>query len=1247
MNQRSNPTNTPAILILTRICILLALSCLSVQAGNGPQNYLVVYDPSSANNIAVAHYYKELRGIPESNLFAYEFPKHRDGSGILRKITSDQAYEFILALREYVADAGLNRIHGIALAGETPLNVDEGSITAALGYAPNATSGDDLKEAVGKPENHLFGQEFYVYNIDSTEEIRSDKVYNGASYWLAAHVGYPGARGLRMGEIFDLLERSAVADETKEEGTVYWPTNGNVRSNTREPQIPDTTAEWDSLGISYHVVDGTQIVENKNLPPGDPDIANRAIQGVVGGFPYGPNIQSANNRYTRGAITEHLTSFAGVMGWELFNEWAQTTVSAWLRAGAYGSAGMVSEPFAIASKFPHSKVHSHYFRGATLAEAFMLSIQHPKQMLVVGDPLCQPYATLPKVAISGINDGATISGIQTIAVAVTGDVEATHDLFVDGRWVAESAGNFSLDTTSLSDGYHELRVVAYGNTPVRSQGSAVRKVRVNNTGGTVTVTSDTSVDYRSSFNVTADLNGFADVDHVKIVASGLTLAELPASGGTASIPSDRLSFKGVNKVFAVAVKTDGEEIWSMPQDVTVNWSELPAQSVDLTSALARTYLWEDATVPGFDWTNPDQTQLVVDREGLVFQNTDDGVGNLKIDFPLVDASMLGRAAVEFKTYLIAEETDFYDFAVQRNCGLELWVGGRKLIDVPDPDDNPTELDHRGRGDITYAMERLSAGIHEVRVRVPRIQSQSGFRMGVRSANTRLSPGGRTTPDFVDFIPLGRADSARASAENVVSQGNTPPLMFFVSPAFEITGGLYSQIEAEVNPTHTIEAAATDEDGIDRVAFYIDGDFVGEDTDAPFTSEVIEQSTPSGTVFAEGWGEVVPFNRKIKNPRYDDYEIRATAVDRMGNAASIDRIVGVDSELVKGVDVRKPEPISETQAKVEITNTLPYNVTVKTVIHSAHNLTAAHPEQGNYEIGVPKWTVIPGGSTETILIYEVERITFLWDWDWEWVVARTNLLMTPPSDTAHVYRLPFNGSFTPSSSFKNWNPDTPLTESYDLSIDWSMPEGTPILAARSGQILAVKEDSDDNGPVAAANFVEIQHQDGTIARYSHLRFNGVTVTEGQVVQEGELIGFSGNTGFSSHPHLQFYVYYPTLEGDQRVHRRMPVRFFSASGDSYFPRPGVTDTAIERAELPEPEGAKIQLSDTSVSLDRRVPRGTTSFLWRSFDLESWTKIRTYLGDGERVSFSKALENLDQDRAFYKWEDQHEQFSDFPEP
>lgn len=92
-----------------------------------------------------------------------------------------------------------------------------------------------------------------------------------------------------------------------------------------------------------------------------------------------------------------------------------------------------------------------------------------------------------------------------------------------------------------------------------------------------------------------------------------------------------------------------------------------------------------------------------------------------------------------------------------------------------------------------------------------------------------------------------------------------------------------------------------------------------------------------------------------------------------------------------------------------------------------------------------------------------------------------------------------------------------------AIDFKMPIGTPIVAARVGIVVAVQEDyPDNNGIDLQENYVFVKHSDGTIGRYFHLTQRGALVAVGDSVRQGEVIGRSGNTGQSPFPHLHFDV-----------------------------------------------------------------------------------------------------------------------------
>jgi len=107
----------------------------------------------------------------------------------------------------------------------------------------------------------------------------------------------------------------------------------------------------------------------------------------------------------------------------------------------------------------------------------------------------------------------------------------------------------------------------------------------------------------------------------------------------------------------------------------------------------------------------------------------------------------------------------------------------------------------------------------------------------------------------------------------------------------------------------------------------------------------------------------------------------------------------------------------------------------------------------------------------------------------------------------------------------------------FAIDFTMPIGTPVHAARTGRVIQVVQTFDQRGQVeemlTQANRIVIQHDDGTLAIYAHLDKDGSTVKVGQFVKVAQLIGYSGNTGFSTGPHLHFEVFHTTQHGQESI------------------------------------------------------------------------------------------------------------------
>ncbi len=194
--------------------------------------------------------------------------------------------------------------------------------------------------------------------------------------------------------------------------------------------------------------------------------------------------------------------------------------------------------------------------------------------------------------------------------------------------------------------------------------------------------------------------------------------------------------------------------------------------------------------------------------------------------------------------------------------------------------------------------------------------------------------------------------------------------------------------------------------------------------------------------------------------------------------------------------------------------------------------------------VPFFKVVPPG-TEKLFILGVrpngEDPHFRYRFHYYW-----GNCIEGKHDDSHVYLIPFaHGTKHLLSQGYRGNRTHVGNNAY--AVDFNMPEGTEIYAARGGVVFRVKEDSDIGGPDASygkhGNYIHIYHDDGTFSRYIHLKKDGALVEKGDRVRTGDLIGHSGNTGRSRSPHLHFQVEKYRIEGGMVT---VPTRFLDHDG-----------------------------------------------------------------------------------------------------
>jgi hypothetical protein len=523
----------------------------AVHGGGGPENVFVVVNPASGDSLAVANAFVAARKVPPINILMLPWQDSAESTtvGRFRK-------ELLAPVLRAIDSRRLSaQIDYIAWSSDFPWRIDYKEELPAELVAkdpfPSAslTGMTMLAMAVQSggpgwldPESNDYFRPLGMDSVpESTQGFRGWYGWGqdgrlleagGTRYFLSVMLGVTSGRGNTAREVAAYLRSAALADGTQPKGTVYFMTNSDVRTTTRSSVFPATVKALKKLGVKAEILAGT-------LPAGKRDVA-----GLMTGTP-SFDWQSSGSTILPGAICENLTSFGAIFT----PSSDQTPLSEFLRFGAAGSSGTVIEPYSIQAKFPHAAIQVHYARGASLAEAFYQSVRAPYQLLVVGDPLCQPWAWIPEVEAVNAADsqvlapGTTLTGtveIEPRASVPNGGIADRFQLFIDGVRVTEcGAGErLVLDTAALADGYHDLRVVAIDATAIETQGRCIVPVTFANHGRSIELTVEPLTTSRKG-TVRVSVKG-KGIDGAVVFATGRVLGRTTGPESSIEVPAELL-----------------------------------------------------------------------------------------------------------------------------------------------------------------------------------------------------------------------------------------------------------------------------------------------------------------------------------------------------------------------------------------------------------------------------------------------------------------------------------------------------------------------------------------------------------------------------------------------------------------------------------------------------------------------------------------------------------------------------------
>lgn len=313
----------------------------------------LVINEADEYSIAVGSFYARKRSIPDDRIVRIRLP-------VKPVLTPDE----FAPIRQQLLNAFGKNVQAVALAWRMPWAVGCNSITSAL------TLGFDAQLCANTCAPSKLSPYF---NSRSTRPFTELGIRPSI---LLASESEAGA--------FELISRGTAADGSlrpmgRPNVVALYAVTGDKARNVRAPlnPKPQTVSRH---GVEIEVTSPVHTSKRRYDP-------SRLVLYQTGAIRV-PHLSDL--RFADGALADHLTSSGGALA---IQEGGQMSALEWIKAGATGSYGTVSEPCNHPQKFPHPRVVlQEYLNGSTLLEAYWKSVAWPAQGVFIGEPLAAPFS---------------------------------------------------------------------------------------------------------------------------------------------------------------------------------------------------------------------------------------------------------------------------------------------------------------------------------------------------------------------------------------------------------------------------------------------------------------------------------------------------------------------------------------------------------------------------------------------------------------------------------------------------------------------------------------------------------------------------------------------------------------------------------------------------------------------------------------------------------------------------------------